>query len=166
MNMPRLNAFPPSIGDFPRVLILGSMPGVESLRQQQYYAHPRNLFWPMMGTLFDFNSKLPYELRLQALLLHHIALWDVLAACCREGSLDSAITNPEPNDLNVFVQAYPTLQAIFCNGGTAYRYFLRFHKTLEIPVSLLPSTSPAYAALSKADKQRQWQSEFQKIKIL
>jgi len=95
-----------------KVLILGSMPGAESLAQQQYYAHPRNAFWPIMASLYGFAADLPYALRLQQLTAHGVALWDVLAYCEREGSLDSAIRNEQPNDFHRFFAAHRILASL------------------------------------------------------
>lgn len=87
-------SFPPVVGENPTVLILGSMPGEASLRAQRYYHHPQNLFWRMLGEALRFDSKIPYEERVEFLKQKGVALWDVLAACDRAGSLDSAIKNP------------------------------------------------------------------------
>jgi hypoxanthine-DNA glycosylase len=149
-----------------RVLILGSMPGLESLRQQQYYAHPRNAFWPIMLNLLKLPSELDYSGKSRCLVDRHIALWDVLQSCIRPGSLDSAIDmrSVAVNDFNRFFQQHPHIRAIFFNGQKAESIFRqrvlpdldsafkRFH------YQRLPSTSPAHAALSPAEKQRQWQA--------
>ena len=105
--------FPPSIDDACHTLILGSMPGVTSLEQQQYYAHPQNRFWPLMARLLEEPAvPLVYEERLQMLLRHHIALWDSLDTCDRDGSLDSAIKNEQGNDFTALLAKYPKIETI------------------------------------------------------
>ena len=142
--------FPPSIDDACHTLILGSMPGVTSLEQQQYYAHPQNRFWPLMARLLEEPAvPLVYEERLQMLLRHHIALWDSLDTCDRDGSLDSAIKNEQGNDFTALLAKYPKIQTICFNGGKSAQAFKRYNKTLlsrrDIAFYALPSTSPANA---------------------
>lgn len=144
-----------------RVLILGSMPGAESLAKQQYYAHPRNAFWPIMAEICDFTAALPYPERLLALQGSGFALWDVLAYCEREGSLDSAIRNEQPNDFNAFLTSHTKIQLLAFNGAKALQSFRRLvlpQLTVAHPALLaLPSTSPAHAAMPFVEKLRQWQ---------
>ena len=145
-----------------KVLVLGSMPGAVSLQQQQYYGHPRNAFWPIITELTGVVADLPYPQRLQALTSKGIALWDVIASCERVGSLDSAIRQEQVNDFSTFFSLHPQLQAIAFNGAKAAQSFARHVLPLQcVPnaVSLLtlPSTSPAHARLSFADKIQQWQ---------
>lgn len=145
-----------------KVLVLGSMPGAVSLQQQQYYGHPRNAFWPIITELTGVVADLPYQQRLQALTSKGIALWDVIASCERVGSLDSAIRQEQVNDFSTFFSQHPQLQAIAFNGAKAAQSFTRHVLPLQcVPsaVSLLtlPSTSPAHATLSFADKIQQWQ---------
>lgn len=145
-----------------RLLILGSMPGVKSLQQQQYYAHPRNAFWPVMARLLNFEQTLDYPQRLQALLQHRVALWDVLSHCQREGSLDSAISAEQPNEFTQFMREHSQLKAIAFNGGKAWQSFRRqVIGKQPLPEGLqfiqLPSTSPAHASQTFADKLQQWQ---------
>ncbi|WP_166836139.1 DNA-deoxyinosine glycosylase [Rheinheimera pleomorphica] len=145
-----------------RVLILGSMPGAASLAQQQYYAHPRNAFWPLMAQLAGVALTLPYPDRVAALNNSSIALWDVIASCQRSGSLDSAIRDEQPNDFSAFFAAQPKLVAIAFNGAKAWHSFKRYvvpQQILPAGVTLLtlPSTSPAHAALSFNEKLAQWQ---------
>lgn len=142
--------FPPSIDDACHTLILGSMPGVTSLEQQQYYAHPQNRFWPLMAQLLEEPAvPLVYEERLQMLLRHHIALWDSLDTCDRDGSLDSAIKNEQGNDFTALLAKYPKIETICFNGGKSAQAFKRYNKTLlsrrDIAFYALPSTSPANA---------------------
>lgn len=146
-----------------RVLILGTMPGVASLEAQQYYAHPRNAFWPIMASLLGFAATLPYELRLAQLTANRIALWDVLASCRRPGSLDSNIArdSEQPNDFVGLFGHCRQLRAVACNGGTAYALFRRHVLPVVdlsgIEVLQLPSTSPAHAGKSFAAKLAEWQ---------
>ncbi len=114
-----------------RLLILGSFPGVASLAARQYYAHPRNAFWPILGALWGLDmAALPYRARLDALRRHGLGLWDVHARCRRAGSLDAAIEDAEPNDLAALVQRLPLLQAIAHNGGESARA-MRVEKWME-----------------------------------
>lgn len=146
-----------------RVLILGTMPGVASLQAQQYYAHPRNAFWPMMASLLGFDVALPYEQRLAQLTVNKIALWDVLASCERPGSLDSAIAraSEQPNDFLSLFACCRQLRAVACNGGTAFalfrRHVLPVVDVAGIDILQLPSTSPAHAGKSFAAKLAEWE---------
>ncbi|HHZ87693.1 MAG TPA: DNA-deoxyinosine glycosylase [Chromatiaceae bacterium] len=162
-NAPLATGFMPVVGDDARVLILGSMPGVRSLQATEYYAHPRNSFWPIMQTLFDIDGELPYAQRLEPLMRRGIALWDVLRLCEREGSLDSAIKRETmvANDFETFLSMHTTIRAIFFNGVKAEQEFQRLvMPTLSyiegIHYQRLPSTSPAMAALSREQKLQQW----------
>jgi hypoxanthine-DNA glycosylase len=157
-------AFPPVLGPSPRILILGSMPGEASLRLGQYYGHPRNAFWPIMSALLGVASGADYAQRCAALVANRIALWDVIGACERSGSLDSAIRadTVRVNDIAGLLQDEPSIRAICCNGGTAERELARRvwpnvaaeHRNL--PRLRLPSTSPAYAGMPFADKLAAW----------
>lgn len=139
-----------------RLLILGSFPGAASLQAQQYYAHPRNAFWPAMASLLNdpVLPQRPYAERLQALVEHRIALWDAVAACERPGSLDADIRAAEPSDVPALVARLADLRAIACNGAAAHR-----QASALLPGRLLlrlPSTSPAHASRSPADKGAEW----------
>lgn len=160
--MPRLHSFPPVADPHATTLILGSMPGKESLRQQQYYAHPHNAFWKIMGDLVGAHPALPYPQRLQALKAAHIALWDVLHSCEREGSLDSDIAAEEANDFASFFAQHPRITHVFFNGAKAEHSFRKFvlgEQALP-PLELLrlPSTSPAHAGMRYEEKLAIWQS--------
>jgi len=120
------------------------MPGVESLRKQQYYGHPRNHFWGIMYKLFQQEELPAYHEKIAFIKNHHIALWDVIYSCLREGSLDSNIKAEVPNDILGLLKQYPHIQFIGFNGGKAYEVFKKkigFH-TLDIKYMKLPSTSP------------------------
>lgn len=146
-----------------RLLILGSLPGQASLKAAQYYAHTRNQFWPLMQALFAIDSRLPYADRLLALQQQQVALWDLIQSAKRSGSLDSAIdpASVRLNDFACLLTQLPHLQAIWLNGGTAYRHWQQLSRQLTLPVGLqvhaLPSTSPAHASQSFAQKLQQWQ---------
>lgn len=143
-----------------RLLVLGSFPGAASLGARQYYAHPRNAFWPLMAALLG-EPDLPqqaYALRLQRLSERGIALWDAVATCEREGSLDSAIRAAEPADLPDLVARLPALRAIACNGATAHRETERLLPGAPWPLLRLPSTSPAHAGLPLAAKIQAWRA--------
>jgi len=127
-----VHGLPPIVGPAPTVLILGSMPGVESLRQQQYYAHPRNAFWDLLGELFGARRELPYDGRRQVLTARGIAVWDVARECIRPGSLDSDIRNAQPNDFARFFHDHPTLRAVFFNGQKAAQMFDRLPAAIFI----------------------------------
>lgn len=163
---PEVRSFAPVWREDARVLVLGSMPGVASLSAAQYYAHPRNAFWTIMGEFFGAGPALPYPARLERLLDARIALWDVIASCRRPGSLDSAIA-PESvvaNDLPGLIAACPALEYIFFNGSTAADAFRRhFGARLAtagdrptLKLQRLPSTSPAHAGRNLADKLAAW----------
>lgn len=114
-----LHAFPPIIGENPKVLILGSMPSVKSLEKSHYYGHPNNHFWKIMGALFSFDPKAPYAYRTAILQDNGIAIWDVIASCERQGSLDSNIRNPKYHDVPGLINHYPTITHVVLNGGKA-----------------------------------------------
>jgi hypoxanthine-DNA glycosylase len=143
-----------------RLLVLGSFPGAASLAAQQYYGHPRNHFWPILSAMWGVDlAAVPYRSRIAALKRHGLALWDVYAACRREGSLDSAIEDAEPNDLAGLVARLPALRAIAHNGGESARA-MRITRALGLPVHRLPSTSPANASWSFERKLAAWQAAF------
>lgn len=130
-----------------RILILGSMPGAESLRQQQYYAFERNQFWKIIFKLFDEEFSHDYETKRKIILKHNISLWDVLKSCEREGSLDSNIKNESVNDFKDFFKECPNISHVFFNGTKAQQSFkthVGFDKFPHLEYVLLPSTSPAH----------------------
>jgi double-stranded uracil-DNA glycosylase len=157
MNL-RVRSFPPLVGLQPQVLILGSMPGIASLNANRYYAHPRNQFWPMLGALLGFDPQADYALRVQALHSAGIAVWDVLAECERVGSLDSAIDRRSefPNDIPGLLTAHPSIRTLLLNGQKAAASFRRHHHGLDLDTVILPSTSPAHASMSAAEKSAHW----------
>ena len=145
-----------------RILILGSMPGEASLRAGQYYAHPRNLFWRIMGELLGTDPGSPYEQRIQALKSARIALWDVLRSCRRKGSLDSNIDHESlvSNDFAAFFSHHPAITRVFFNGAKAEAYY-RKHVLPAIGIESIeylrmPSTSPANASIPYERKLEAW----------
>ena len=153
-----LAGFPPVLDRRTRTLILGSFPGEASLAAQQYYAHPRNQFWRLLSAvLHEDLVNLTYDERLQRLLSHRIGLWDVIAACERQGSLDTAIRNAQANDFAVLKQQCPELVRICFNGKTSGRFEPQF-AAAGFTTHVLPSSSPANAQLSFAQKLAQWQN--------
>lgn len=138
-------SFPPIADERSRVLVLGTMPGVMSLRKQQYYGHPRNAFWPVMAALCGCELPDRYERRQEMLLGRGIAVWDVCRQCEREGSLDSNICNEEPNPIPALLARYPQIRAVAFNGQGAARLFRRYFGEPPATGLILPSTSPAHA---------------------
>lgn len=155
--MSRSASFPPSVRPDARLLILGSLPGQVSISRRQYYAHPQNQFWRLVGAVIDQDLvSLPYETRLEKLAAASIGLWDVVGTATRVGSLDSAIRDHEPNDLSALVDNLPHLAAIGFNGGAAFRLGSRQLGQTHVPLIPLPSSSPAYAAMPFTAKREAW----------
>jgi double-stranded uracil-DNA glycosylase len=164
-----LQGLPPLLDANTRLVVLGSFPGVASLRAQQYYGHPQNQFWKIMATLLSPNATevlvMPYAQRAQWLLGQGVGLWDVYAACEREGSLDVNIQNAQPNDLESLRVRCPALQAIAHNGGESFKHAKRT-QTLGWPVYRLPSTSPANASWTFVRKSEAWREVLQAAGLL
>jgi len=158
--MSNIHCFLPVSDSEARVLILGSMPGKQSLAQNQYYAHPQNAFWKIMGELVGAYPHLPYESRLCLLSSAGIALWDALASCERSSSLDSHIKNEQANDFVTFFIQHPNITQIFFNGSKAEQCFKKFVQSKQVLPPLqycrLPSTSPAHAGMCYEDKLQAW----------
>ena len=151
----RKRGLPPVLARDTRVLILGSFPGEASLAAGQYYAHPRNHFWPLIAALIDAQlATLPYRERLRALRAHRIGLWDVLVACARRGSLDGAIRMAERGEIAHVRRAAPTVALVCFNGQTAARALPAWRDAGYATLSL-PSTSPAYTR-PFAEKLARW----------
>lgn len=155
--MERKCAFDPVVDANTRLLILGSLPGDASLKAGQYYGHPRNDFWRLVGGVIGVElAALPYPKRLEALKAEGVGLWDVIATATRRGSLDTAIRAPEPADLNRLIMGLPKLRTVAFNGGTAAQVGRR---SLVAPAALtlidLPSSSPAHAR-PLAEKAAAW----------
>jgi TDG/mug DNA glycosylase family protein len=151
------SGLPPVVGERPRVLILGSFPGRQSLLKEEYYANPQNHFWRIMDALFRIDYRLPYCVRILRLIEHRIALWDVISTCFREGSADDRIQNPVCNNLADFLISYPTLRLVALNGSAAGRYYSKITLPDAIPSVILPSTSPANTRFVFSEKVRRWE---------
>ena len=160
--MPQVHSFEPVIGRDPRVIILGSMPGVISLNAVQYYANPHNAFWRIMADLFAFPALVGYEARIEHIKTCPLILWDTLKACHREGSLDSKIRKQdiEANDICGLIRDFPGIQAIVFNGAASEKYFMSLVApeliNHQLELIRLPSTSPANAAMSFEQKLDAW----------
>jgi len=138
-------SFPPISDSRSKVLILGTMPGKESLRKNEYYGHPQNAFWKILFKLYNIPFSSDYRFKVEMLLQNGIALWDVLQTCERQSSLDTDIKMEGPNDLRAFLSAHPGISKIFFNGKGAARYFAKYFSGTSLPNQVLPSTSPAHA---------------------
>jgi double-stranded uracil-DNA glycosylase len=150
-------SFPPIVDARARVLVLGTLPGEESLRRQQYYAHPRNLFWPIICALFGATPPADYIERLAFVTAHHIALWDVCEVGERERSADTTIRRERPNAIDRLLTEHPLIRAVAFNGTGARRLYDRhFPRHPELTYLALPSTSPAHATIDFAGKLARW----------
>lgn len=157
-----VHSFAPIVAPSSQVLVLGSMPGKASLRAGEYYAHPRNLFWPLMDALLGVDRQQRYERRTAALLARRVALWDVLETCTRESSLDSDIVESSivANDLPGLLRANPSIRTLCFNGQRAAaafrRHVLPHLDAPDLALHALPSTSPANASVPYARKLDAW----------
>lgn len=161
----RVHSFEPISDPASRVLILGSMPGKVSLRATQYYAHPQNAFWKILGALFDFDPSAAYETRTAHLRACGIALWDVMQSCVRETSLDSDIEEASivANPFGEFLDGHPGIQTVCFNGAKAEAAWRKhvlpqLRRASEIAYHRLPSTSPANASTRYEDKLEAWRA--------
>lgn len=159
-NNQRCKSFLPNIDKNSKILILGSMPGVKSLEEQQYYAHPQNRFWKLMGMFCNADNlpELNYQEKLQILLKNKIALWDVIQSCYRDGSLDSKIQNELPNDIPEFLKQFPNIKIICLNGNKSYSALKKHFPELlnQYICYKLPSTSLANARYKLDDLYNEW----------
>lgn len=155
-------SFQPQINEQSRILILGSMPGVKSLEEQQYYAHPQNRFWKIIGLLTDNKGleKTDYKNKIEVILNNNFALWDVIKQCSREGSLDSAIQNETPNNIQKLLEKFPNIKIICLNGNKAYSAFKKYFPELltnpRLKIYKMPSTSPANARFQIPELIKEW----------
>jgi len=155
-----LQGLPPAIGPGCVLLVLGSFPGAASLLAQQYYGHPRNHFWPLVGAVLGLDlAPMPYGERLALVQSRGLGLWDVYGACQRVGSLDASIRQPLLNDLASLQQRAPLLRVVAHNGGESARA-RRHTAALGLPVLRLPSSSPANASWSFERKLQAWRAAF------
>lgn len=148
--------FDPIIDQNSKVLILGSFPSIQSFKNSFYYGHPQNQFWKILAKLFDEEEPKSIEEKKEFLRRHNIALWDMVAGCERESSLDSSLKNIEVNDIAALLQRYPNIKALFFTGKKAQNLYQRHFGHLDIPTFYLPSPSPAYRAMSLEEKVKKW----------
>lgn len=154
-----IHSFKPIIDEHSQVLILGSIPGPESLRMHQYYANPNNQFWRIIHKVFCVEiTACSYEEKARFLLDHKIALWDVYHSADRRGALDADIKNPEPNDLHGLLQKHPCINRILLAGRTAEKAFRRHFSDIGVDAYYVPSASSAYAKLSIDKKVNDWKT--------
>lgn len=153
------SSFPPIVNDQSKVLILGSMPGEKSLALQQYYGNRQNQFWKLLFSIFDEPFIEDYQLRIDFLHRKHIALWDVLAACTRKGSLDSNIRNAAANDFSDFHLRYPQIKTVFFSSKAAAKFYDRLAgKQNSVHYFILPSPSGANATMTFLQKLEEWKA--------
>ena len=163
--MSRLTGFGPVAGPATRLVVLGSFPGAASLAQAEYYAHPRNQFWPILSALWGTDLRaLPYPARLQALCDRGLGLWDVYAGCEREGSLDAAIRRPTMNDFGELRRRAPAIEAVAHNGAASARAMPAL-QALGLQAHRLPSTSPAHAGWSFERKLTAWREVLERYDL-
>ena len=155
-SLPCAAGLPPVHGKFTEVVILGSFPGRQSLLYHEYYGNPQNHFWKIIEALFQIDRHLPYNVRISRLTDQRIALWDVVSACCRQGSADAGIRAPVFNDLHSFFGSCPSLRLIVLNGTSAGRYFKLMKIPVPVPAVVMPSTSPANTRYSLDEKIERW----------
>ncbi|WP_199242474.1 DNA-deoxyinosine glycosylase [Desulfosporosinus fructosivorans] len=156
MNL--LTSFQPIIDERSRILILGSIPGVESLNSQQYYANPRNQFWKILYELFDSQASLDYAEKVSFIMSKQIGVWDVIENCYREGSLDSKIRDEKVNDFSGLFKEYPNIETVLFNGSKAYetyKRFIGFDVSSNLTFHKLTSSSPANTKRYE-EKLREW----------
>ncbi|ASN06666.1 DNA-deoxyinosine glycosylase [Virgibacillus necropolis] len=151
----------PIISDNPKILIVGSMPSAISLENQQYYGNPRNHFWDILYELFNQKALIDYQDKTKFVKQNHLALWDVIGACYRKGSLDSNITEEEPNDIPGLLKIHPTIRLIACNGTKSFQTLRKNvgkDELNHVDVIKLPSTSPIPGRYTKtfAGKVEEW----------
>ncbi len=154
----KIQSFPSLSNPEATVLILGTMPGVQSLAMNQYYGHPRNHFWKLLHAIFGEELSTDYNQKKEMLKRNKIAVWDVLQACERQGSLDSAIVKEVPNDFTGFLNEHPNVKIIAFNGQKAAAFFKKHVRlTKDYELITLPSTSPAHAGKSFEMKLKEWE---------
>jgi len=155
----RISGLPPVTDTSPEVLVLGSFPSRQSLLKCEYYGNPRNHFWQIVEVLFLIDRDLPYTSRIARIAAHHIALWDVIHSCRREGSADDRILEPVKNDIAGFLATHPSVRLIALNGTAAKKFYFALENLPEsrIAAILLPSTSPANTRISLSKKIQRWE---------
>lgn len=151
-------SFPPIVDSNCTTLVLGSLPGEESLAKQEYYAHKQNAFWKIMFDIFKQEYSDDYSVKCRIVLDNHIALWDMIYSGTRKGSLDSDIKNETANDIKGFLQDYPNITKILLNGKKAEATFKKNFKDINVTTITMPSTSPANARMSYSEKLKVWKA--------
>ena len=152
-----IRSFEPIIDENSKLLILGTLPGPESLRKHQYYANPNNQFWKIIYNVFkEENIGSTYNEKVCFLLKHELAIWDIFYSADRKGALDADIKNEEPNAVHGLIQAYPHLKRILLNGRKAEKSFYKYFPDITINAVYVPSTSPAYAGKPIDEKIKDW----------
>jgi len=170
--MARIYSFPPTADVNAKILILGSMPGRASLAADESYAHPQNSFWRIMSHLLQFDASCPYPARIQAIESARVAIWDVLHSCVREGSLDSSIERDTlmANDFRSFFATHKQITHVFFNGAKAESLFKKYVlggiDTSTLSLKRLPSTSPANASATFANKLKEWEQILAALKAV
>ncbi|WP_300363339.1 DNA-deoxyinosine glycosylase [Hydrogenimonas sp.] len=162
---PARHPFDPIVDEHSKILILGSFPSLKSFENHFYYAHPRNLFWPILGEIFQ-KPVTTKEERIALLKSVGIALWDVVEACERTNSADSNLKSCEPNDIPALLEKYPNIRAILFTGKKAQSLFERYFPQIDLPRYLLPSPSPAYAAMPYEEKVVKWREIFKRLELI
>lgn len=159
-----LKGFPAIIANDPKILILGSMPSVTSLDKQEYYGFAYNRFWRIMAQYFhcEFHN---YEEKKQCILDHHLILWDVIAQCHREGSLDSNIKDEKVNDIEYLLKKYPSIQIVICNGRKSYDLYQRYFPDFSVECLYLPSTSNANRSMKEKQIFKLWFEALTKVSL-
>lgn len=156
-KQPQLHTIAPVYDENSRILILGSFPSVKSREAAFFYGHPQNRFWRVLAAVLGEETPQTAAEKKSLLLRHGVALWDVIASCDIAGSSDASITNVVPNDLSRILDAAP-VRRIFCNGGTAYRFYRRYDETVWGKAEALPSTSPANARTGVQALTERWRA--------
>ena len=156
-KQPQLHTIAPVYDENSRILILGSFPSVKSREAAFFYGHPQNRFWRVLAAVLEEETPQAVEEKRSMLLRRGVALWDVIASCEIAGSSDASITNVVPNDLSRILTTAP-VRRIFCNGGTAHRFYRRYDEARFGPAQLLPSTSPANARRSADELAAVWRA--------
>ena len=156
-KQPQLHTIAPVYDENSRILILGSFPSVKSREAAFFYGHPQNRFWRVLAAVLGEETPQTAAEKKSLLLRHGVALWDVIASCDIAGSSDASITNVAPNDLSRILNAAP-VRRIFCNGGTAYRFYRRYDEAAWGKAEALPSTSPANARTGVQALTERWRA--------
>jgi TDG/mug DNA glycosylase family protein len=141
-----IKCFEPILGALPHILVLGSSPSVISLEKGEYYGNSRNAFWPIVNEVFGGNGFNNYSEKIEFAIQNHIAIWDVVATCNREGSLDSAIKDVVVNDIEDVLMSNPSIKIVLFNGASAAKFYKKYVKFYPYRTEFctMPSTSPAY----------------------